>query len=154
MKKLLLFFFGLVLFTACEKVEELQDDEYFIFGTYNGFCGQNCTTLFKVEDESLFADDLDRYWPGQELKFEEVPLSEDKYNLAKDAFEKLPTKLLDSSEMSFGCPGCVDQDIILLVYFDGADEQIWQVDTDIDMIPEYLQDYASDILELVNKLQE
>ena len=154
MKNLAFVFIGMMFLFSCEKVEKLQGDEYFIFGIYNGFCAKNCTTLFKLEGQKLFADDMDKHFPGNELKFEEVALSQEKYKLAEETFGLLPDKLLDAPEKSFGCPGCVDQDIILLIYFDGADIKEWTVDTDIDMLPDYLQDYAKQIKALVIMLVE
>jgi hypothetical protein len=154
MKNSFLFLFAFALILSCEKADKLEDNEYFIFGVYNGYCSENCSTLFKIEDEKLFADDVDAYYPGQELKFKDVPLSSSKYDFAIDAFENIPERLLNGSEMSFGCPGCVDQDIILLVYFDGSDEEIWTVDTDIDVLPDYLMSYAEEILTLVGELEK
>jgi len=154
MKNLTLLLLAVSLFFSCEKTEKLQGDEYFIFGTYNGFCVQNCTTLFKLEGGHLFADKMDKFIPGDELQFEENALSEDKFKLASDVFVDLPDKLQDTLEKSFGCPGCVDQDIILLVYFDGSDRMEWTVDTDIEMLPDYLQDYAQEIQDLVLVLVE
>lgn len=154
MKNLIYYLFASALILSCQKVEKLQDNQYFIFGIFNGYCLENCSTLFKIEDEKLFADDVDLYYPGQELRFEDIPLSGSKYDLALAAYDGLPSEMIDNSEMSFGCPGCLDQNIILLIHFDGIEEKMWLVDTDIEMIPDYLRDYAQDIISLVGRLEK
>lgn len=154
MKNLVLVIFAIILLFSCEKVEKLEGEEYFIFGVYNGFCSVDCTALFKLEDQRLLADDIDVYFADTELKFEEEGLEAEKYDLANEVFEQLPSELLETSEKSFGCPGCVDQDIILLIYFDGSEKMEWQVDTDVDQLPDYLQGYAQEIQDLVEELQD
>ena len=152
MKKIFLLL-GLSMFIwSCEKAAKLENDEYLVFGKFNGFCASNCTTLFKIEGGKLYADDMDRYLPGDDLVFESDPLPAEKYEEALKLYQDIPDKLKETTEMSFGCPGCVDQDIILLRYFDGADKKEWQVDSDIESNPEYLQDYAAEVLEVIEKL--
>jgi len=143
------------IFISCEKENfTLEGEEYLIFGTYNGFCQGNCTSLFKINQEQLLSDDMSTFVPGETVKFEEAPLSKDKYDVAYEAFDRLPDELNETMDKSFGCPGCVDQDIIYLEYFDGVETHIWQVDTQVEDLPGYLVDYADRLVRIVGILSE
>lgn len=153
MKSFTLVLCAFMFLLSCEKdAFKLEKDQYLVFGTYNGYCQGNCTWLYKIDHKRLFADDMSTFVPGEDLKFEENALSKEKYDMAYEAFDKLPEELQETMDVSFGCPGCVDQDIIYLEYFDGADLYEWVVDTEKDALPKYLQEYAGKILEVVQEL--
>ncbi len=153
MKYLILALAVFLVLSSCTKDPiRLEEEQFLIFGTYSSFCLGNCTSLFKLENGQVFADDLSVFYPGEELKFEEVALSDAKYQLSIKAFEDLPENLLAGNEKSFGCPGCLDQDVIFLRYYDGMEVREWQLDTDPDVLPDYLKDYSQEIVEIVKAL--
>ncbi len=150
----ILLFASLILFSCTKDEFKLEENDYLIFGIYNGFCMGNCTSLFKIDNLQLLEDNMSTFVPGEELLFKEDPLSDSKYELAYTAFEEIPQELKNHMDKSFGCPGCVDQDIIYLQYFDGADTYEWQVDTDTDALPEFLVPYTKKIVEIVDQLKD
>ena len=141
-----------MLISCAKDPIKLENEQFLIFGTYNGLCPGNCTSLFKLENGEVYADDFDFFQPTADFTFEETALEAEKYQIASQAYEELPEKLLAASEKSFGCPGCLDQEIIFLSYFDGAEHTDWQVDSDVDALPDYLKDYAVKIMEIVEAL--
>lgn len=153
MKNLFTIVFMSILLFSCTRDTNIEGNEIFIFGIYNGFCAQGCSDLFKIEGGKLFADNEDQILDFNSLKFQEEELSEDKYKLAKNAYDNLPQDLFDEDEANFGCPGCVDQDIVYLSYFDGADTWEWTLDTEENVLPRYLADYVHQLKDIVQDLK-
>ncbi len=141
------------IFMSCNDHLRLEDEGYIIFGVYNGFCVIDCTDLYKIKDGQVYGETNDYFTSLEELKFSDDPLVESSYLKAKVVVDDFPDKLLDEKENVFGCPGCHDQDIVLVVYNDGSETWEWTLDTDQNAIPAYLETYVQLIKETVAELK-
>ncbi|MDN5200173.1 hypothetical protein QQ008_02345 [Fulvivirgaceae bacterium BMA10] len=136
---------------CCVSPEKESKIDMLIFGKYAGFCMGNCTRLFKIEGNKLFADDVDRGVPD-EVPFQSNPLSDAQYQKAKELISNFPTSLITSSEKTFGCPDCADQGgFYIEVKYDGKIHK-WNVDTSEDALPDYLVTYTRNINEVMKSL--
>ena len=154
MKHISIVLFLSLFLTSCSDNLRLEEDSYLIFGTFNFFCQTDCSEFYKIENEQLFADNGDKFVNSATLEFDENPLKDTKYLVGKVALDMFPDSLLDSTETSFGCPGCVDQGSILVVYHDGTKTNEWQIDPFIEALPGFLKDYVSELknaLEILSK---
>lgn len=91
-----------LFFISCEKdeISPVQQDssEIFIFGAYNNFCNGNCTTLFKVEDDKVFRDNIQYLIYGDPIVFRSEALSETFLSDAQSIKENFPELLLNSTQ--------------------------------------------------------
>ena len=131
---------------------ELNDEDYLIFGVYYGFCGQNCTILYKLTSEDIFQDDIDFGLP-YEIPFQKDPMTRDKFEIAKQLTESFPKALLEEPKNIIGCPDCVDQGGYYIEYKTEDTRDHWRIDTFNDALPEYLVQYTDQLEEVINQLQ-
>ena len=151
MKRPILIIFSLILFLQCE--DRLSEDgSYFIFGKYNGFCIEMCSQLYKYEDGNLYQDDMNTVLDELELSFKESPVNQVDIGKVEKLLDDLPNELLDSENATFGCPGCLDQDIILVQYYNGDELKAWRLDSFTENMPENIAIYANRILDLLEGL--
>lgn len=153
MKKCFFFLTLTFLTISCTRNTEITPNDEMIFGIYNGFCAQSCSNLFFMKDGKLYADDEDQISDFQNIKFQETALPDAKYKLAQNAYDNLPQILFDDVILDLGCPGCVDQDIVYIKYFDGADYWEWRIDTDEDELSSELADYVHQMKDLIDDLK-
>lgn len=150
------FIFGCLVVASCQK-KEVADLDVFIFGIYNGFCIEGCSDIFKIEGGKLYKDNVNRIAGIEDLSFEDEPLDYSEYEFAMILKETLPDELLqieDEEDRFIGCPGCVDQNIIMIAYEKDGEMVEFQIDTIEDQLPEYLRPYVSKVEEVVNFLKE
>lgn len=113
MKKTVLIF-ALVFVVSCTKENTpvkpiLASTDYLLFGHYFGECmGEQCIEMFKLEQNQISEDNKDLYsfTPFYDGNF--IPLSEQKFDLAKDLINSFPADLLKETTNTFGCPDCAD----------------------------------------------
>ena len=154
MKHISIILFLSLFLSSCSDNLRSEEDGYLIFGTFNFFCQSDCSEFYKIENGQLFADNGDEFVDSETLEFNENPMEEAKYLVGKVALDMFPDSLVGSTEMTFGCPGCVDQGTILVVYNDGTETSEWQIDPFENALPNFLKDYVSEIkkaLELLEK---
>jgi len=165
--KVIQFFLFTVLVSAlgaCDKNDVQPEPEatlsetHFIFGTYHGFCMGDCAELYKIENDALFADTTDRFYPFSEpygtIEFQDTPLSTERYTVAVELLAAIPDELLNSEEQTFGCPDCADQGGIYIEIKDGADVQAWNIDISEDNLPEFLVPFVQQIKAVLGELEE
>lgn len=155
MKKYILSLSLIALLFSCAKERNNGNDlDFLVFGIYNGFCMENCSTLFKLENGALYEDDVNKIIGYQDVYFKNDPLPESKFEKAKIAEEEIPEDLINSAETSFGCPGCLDQDILLVVFKkDGKVTEI-TIDPYDNELPEYLEPYVKKVMDVIEILKE
>lgn len=136
----------------CYYLTEAEDS--FVFGQYYGFCmGEQCTNLYLIKDEKLFADDMERLMHPDDLVFGSVALSDEKYQLAKTLLEAFPSKLLDEESETIGCPDCADQGgYFIELTTNNGEKQRWYLDNFKNSLPDYLVAYTKKIDEVLEEL--
>ena len=139
------------LFVQCE--DRLQEEgSYFIFGRYNGFCMENCSQLYKYENGFVYEDDMNTVRDESELIFKEDANEEIDISSVEKLFNELPDELLEVQSKTYGCPGCLDQDIILVQYHDGKELSAWRLDSFTENMPENIAEYANRVLRLLDEM--
>ncbi len=131
MKKTFVFLAFLTVF-GCKK-ETVENPDYFIFGHAYGFCAGNCVTVFKLEGDTLFADDDASYQTlgeNQEIPFQSVSLPTEKVNLAKALQAQIPANLYHEPDGNVGCPDCRDQGLYYIKIKTGNTVREWRIDPD------------------------
>ncbi|HPG07736.1 MAG: hypothetical protein KDC59_13575 [Saprospiraceae bacterium] len=133
---LLMFAFTL----ACSKDEiALGKGDSFVFGVYHGFCANECVTLFKLENDKLYLDEMNRLDP-ENLVFSSSPLPDSSFQKAMKIWELFPEQLLSEPEQ-IGIPDAHDQGGYYLRLSQGGSIHSWYIDTVLERLPEYLQQY-------------
>ncbi len=154
MKNYLFILLAATLFSgACKKgnVDPTEQIDYLIFGISYGFCPSNCTHLYKLENEELFADDIDIGIPNP-VPFLPTPLPDTKYQLAKDLLTTFPSDLLQSNQAVYGCPDCSDQGTVYIELKYSGTVRSWRLDPlDVGQTQAII-DYRKKIEDLKNLL--
>lgn len=154
MRLLIIILLGLFTFT-CNGLtnSSTKQTDYIIFGSFYGMCvGDDCVANFKLTDDDLYKDQNDSYAGMKDFSFKK--LSAEKFEVAKDLYSKIPSKLLSSESQTFGCPDCADQGgIYLAISRDGSVKE-WKIDQDKDNIPGYLHDFVDEVNAKIRELDE
>ena len=99
----------------------IDDFTHFVFGSYAGRCGGDCSLLFRYIDGKVQADAVAQWVPGQALVFTDslpgsvfgpVPSSVGGVGATSAVVElinELPDLLLRNAQSTYGCPDCYDQ---------------------------------------------
>ncbi|MFN7120142.1 MAG: hypothetical protein ACK4TA_25350 [Saprospiraceae bacterium] len=162
MKNLLIVSLLITLLAACSNnQEELQTaaltDEAelssLVFGKYYGFCLGDCATLYKVEANTLLIDEINRFMDWESLRFQTKPLSGDRYAVAKTLLNEFPEELLQERQETIGCPNCADQGAFAIEVQQNGETRRWIIDTDRNVLPDYLKAYVDKIDTVMNQLQ-
>lgn len=119
-------------------------EQYLVFGKYYGHCRGECATLYKLEGNQVFADDLERFTDWTELKFKTTALSKERYEAAKALLDAFPQELM-AAEETIGCPDCADQGGFALEIKKNGKLYHWRIDTNRDALPDYLKLYLDKI---------
>ncbi len=138
-----------IVLSSCEK-NKLSHDDYFIFGVSYGECMGDCAIYYKIQNEMLYSDFMETPW--QELSFNDQNLSNSNYLQAKSLFEELPSYLNKNSNQTFGCPDCIDQGNIYVEQSIDGTKTYWNIDTDIDQLPEEIREFTTLLMETIDSL--
>jgi hypothetical protein len=129
----------------------LGDSSYVIFGTYYGFCENDCAQYYKLTDGALY-EDKNRNPPFENPDFSFIKLDDDKFQVAKILAENFPSNLY-SEDTIVGCPDCADGGGIYIEVKTQTGKQHWFIDTNTSQIPEYLHDFVADVQETIKELR-
>lgn len=127
-------------------------DQYLVFGKFYGHCMSECATLYKLEGNQLFADELPRFTDWEALKFKTTPLSKESYQAAKALLESFPQELLQAEE-TIGCPDCADQGGFALEIRKDGKLHRWRIDTQREALPDYLKAYVAQMDAVIARLK-
>jgi hypothetical protein len=150
-------------FSACDEAENPSPDttktlgevEHFVFGTFFGKCIGNCTNVYKLKGDALYADKLDRGYPDPQTEFQSQSLEAKSVNKAKELLKALPKELLAVDAENIGCPNCVDQGgFYVEIKIKGQELQYWRIDMFEQARPDYLKDFLKKTEVLVEELKE
>lgn len=138
----------------CDCYYLTESDDSFVFGKYFGFCmGEQCTNLYKIQDNQVFADNMERLMHPDDLVFKSEPLSNEKYQVAKAVLDAFPEGLLAETAETIGCPDCADQGGYFIELKTNGETRRWYLDNFKDKLPAYLKTYTAQIDEALAQLQ-
>lgn len=101
-------------FVGCKKSNTItnttSDIDYFLFGTFAGFCvGEQCIEIYKLQASKLFEDTADTYPGINQNPTRNYKLLEDSvYQKVKYLQDSIPIEILNDTSRIFGCPDCAD----------------------------------------------
>lgn len=132
-----------------------NDSDYFIFGHFYGECGgERCVEIFKLQNDTLFEDILDKYpllermpYDGNFYIINSIYISE-----IKALRNNIPAELLKDTNQVFGTPDAHDQGGMILQVRIKGKVRYWLLDMETSRLPEYLREYAEAINNILNKI--
>ncbi len=151
---LIIFLFFTVICAGCRK-EKISKKDVVVFGTFYGECaGEQCIEIFKLENEKLYEDSIDKY-PNSSAAYNGNfnGLSNSKYNLVKDIVSKIPDSLYLETEHVIGQPDAGDWGGIYFEINKNDKQYYWLIDTQTRNLPKYLHSFSEEIMEAVSKLK-
>ena len=151
----LILIISLVSITSCNNEEFSNGIDHFIFGGYAGECVGNCAHFYLVQNGEVYEDDVD-YWFGTlaDLKFSSTPLSKKKYDAAIALYNVMPRALVELPDSTFGQPDAYDQGGWFIGLREGVNIHNWTIDTNPEVLPDYLQSYREDFIETMAIMKE
>lgn len=133
---------GMMLFMTCAKDSMgLDEGDFFIFGTYHGFCRGECVTLYRLVDGKLYLDDMERLDP-EKLIFQSQSLPDSSYQKALSIWKKFPEGMLEEPER-IGIPDAHDQGGYFIRLRQNGEERDWYIDTVLERLPDYVQQFIT-----------
>jgi hypothetical protein len=147
--------------SSCDKAEDqnlsqtIGDVEHFAFGTFYGYCIGNCTNVFKLQGDALFADKVERGYPDPKTPYQNQSLDVKSVNKAKDLLKAFPEKLLGEDVETIGCPDCADQGgFYVEIKQKGREATYWRIDTNESEQPAYLKSFLKQLEALTQELKQ
>jgi len=129
-----------------DEFENLTDpDQYIIFGDFYGECiGSGCIDLFKLEDERVYADTLDRYPSSSQLPHTVsfVPVGGVDVDEVRNLIGHIPAALFDEPEVVIGQPDAGDWGGFYLETNISGKTRFWIIDKMEDNLPSFLLPYV------------
>lgn len=149
MKKITYFLFSILLLTACSK-EDVNNDDYLIFGQFYGEClGESCVETYKLTSSELYLEENDSY-DKSNMSFDKLKKAE--YKKVKDLLKEFPKELMDETE-TIGCPDCVDQGGYYLEYKKDGIKYFWRIDKNKTKCPDYLIPFLNKLDQSLEELK-
>lgn len=182
MKKLwFLLILVLVGLSSCEEEEpELSKGDYLIFGSFYGECGgEGCVETFKLENNRLLEDTLQRLAQNYNFESGYQVLDQAYFEQARRLLAAFPDQLfaehrqppigivgsnpkmtgfpeqmLVESSATFGCPDCRDQGGLFIEYRRKDIHGTWYIDQDKEEVPTYLHEFMNQVNETIRSISE
>jgi len=149
---------ALLVLLSCDEDEriDLKDSSYITFGHFYGFClGEQCIEIFKLTDNGLYEDVLDRY-PGSDSPYRGnfKPMDAYKFELVKQLRNELPSALLDIEERRIGQPDAGDWGGYYLEIVHRGKIRFWLMDKNELYLPENLKPFALKLGAYIEKISD
>lgn len=125
----------------------------FVFGEAYGFCAGDCAHFYKLKNNQLFKDKIERF-NGTVPDFDPNKLSDDKWEVAKSLISELPDYLLNNPDTTLGCPDCADQGGVYLFYQNENKSLYWNIDTAADRQPPEIRNYILKVRSIIDQLED
>lgn len=151
MKRLLLaLILSLSLASCAEKV--YPDPSQFIFGSWYGFCKENCIHVYKLENGKLYLDDMSTRYQAEEITFQKTPLDDKWAKKAAELFSLFPSYLRKNPNLTIGCPDCNDQGLLYLAFTENAEVNEWKIDPNMNNVPPEIEAFMFAMKELISEM--
>ncbi len=148
MKKQILCLFTCLLFVYSCKKDEYVHPDYIVFGSFGGFCQNDCRYVFYLDSHQLLEDTTQMFYQNKSLTAFHKKLSDEKFNIAKDLLHKVPLALTKSNKTTFIDINIADQPIYYAqILLDGRTYS-WTFDNLPNSTPAYLKTLSTEILRI------
>ena len=145
-----------LLLTSCTKKSSSGKADKIVFGTFYGMCAGNCVRIYQVDATTLQKDDSVKYPDGAwTYNFNGTTmLSADKFNIAKDLLNQVPSELLNNNNKMYGAPDSHDQGGVYIQIIKGTEKRRFRIDFDnsSDQSAELIT-FKNKVADIVNKLK-
>lgn len=138
-------------FTGCSE-KNYPEPSAFVFGSWYGFCLENCIHLYNLENGKLYPDDMDTRFQSEAISFQKTPLDEKLAKKAEELYRLFPSYLRKNPDITIGCPDCHDQGVIYLALEENGKLIEWKIDPDINEYPSEIEAFMISIKELIAEM--
>ena len=153
MKKIYYLLIVLFLF-GCDKNDEEQNLDTFIFGHFFGECfGESCVEIYKIEGDQLFEDTKDQYPSINGNTYDWVQREDVNIQLIEDILIDIPDELFNETDQIIGMPDAGDWGGIYVKVIRESDTKFWLIDHFNENVPEYLIDFTTSIKLSIEELR-
>jgi len=142
----------ILLVTSCRKDPAILQPDTFSFGLAYGFCAGDCAYFYQLKDMAVYRDNIDHY--KNIVSYEPQPLSQSKYQIAKNMLDSLPAFLNQHQGQTIGCPDCYDQGGFHISHVSKGITRRWYIDTSADSQPVEIRDYMKRMKEVIEELNQ
>lgn len=151
-KRSIIYFLLFMLFFSCRKDEFVHPD-YMIFGSFGGFCANDCRYIYYLDDTKLLEDSTKLFFQNKELSNFTKQLSASEFTVAKDLIDKVPTALTKSNRTIFVDINVADQNIYYVQILLKSRIYTWTFDNFPNSTPSYLKPLADEVIRISNELR-
>ncbi len=135
----------LMAMSSCAKEDLSASIDTIIFGHFYGKCvGEECIETYKLEQNKLFEDLLDRYAGGDHQNFAFSQLPDSLYDKMPDLFQSFPFQLIGKDNI-FGMPDAGDWGGIYVQIRQKGKTYWWLIDKAEDDLPVWLLPFKHEI---------
>ncbi len=160
MQKILLALITISILISCSKTTEGEidnsstDDGFLIIGLTYGECGGDCSHFYKLEMGEVFADTEEAWWnQTNDPTFNNESLDDASVlSNMEQLNSEFPDYLIQTEEVSFGCPDCGDWGALHVFKNVDGEQQYWTLDNQIESNPEEIQAWAMSMQTLIYEL--
>lgn len=163
-----LVFFVIIFATGCGKKQgnlsvppdntntvSVPTDNYIAFGQYYGECrGEFCKEMYRVGNDALFEDTLDRY-PKFATPYDGEYKVQDnaRYLIVKDFRSNVPDSLFSTTKHVIGQPDAGDWGGLYIEVCENGVRNFWYIDKKKSNVPAYLHSLVDNISTAVEELK-
>ena len=151
MKHVFIILFSLILF-SCEK-EEFVHPDYIVFGAIQGDCADGCRFVYYLDDTKLSEDETVKYFATQNLAIFTTTLSNDKFLLAKDLINKVPTALTKTNRTIFIDLNASSPNLWYAEIKLNGRIFTWTFDNSPSSTPSYLKQFADEVINVSSSIR-
>lgn len=149
MKSLLMIL--ILTFARCsEKV--YPEPSGFLFGSWYGFCVENCIHVYKLEKGKLFPDGMSTRYQSEDITFQNTPLDDKWAKKAEELYRLFPPYLNNNPNSTIGCPDCHDQGVIYLAFEENGKLTEWKIDPVENNYPPEIEVFMIALKELIAEM--
>jgi len=131
-----------------DPITELGPDDYVVFGDFFGECiGEGCIDIYKIQDDRVFKDTLDRYPSQARLPHQTayVEISNANYDQLVQVFAEIPPDLFLEGKTVIGMPDAGDWGGFYLELRRDGETNYWLIDKMEDNLPGYLREFTKEL---------
>jgi len=143
---------SVTLLFSCKK-EAFVQPEYIIFGAIQGDCADGCRFVYYLDDTKLTEDPTVKYFSTGNLANFSTTLSNDKFLLAKDLINKVPTALTQTNRTLFIDLNASNPNLWYAEIKLNGRTFSWTFDNSPSSTPTYLKPFADEVIAVSNSIR-
>jgi len=140
------------LLISCKK-EAYVHPEYIIFGSIQGDCDNGCRYVYYLDNSTLKEDSTVKYYSTKDISLFKKEISNDKFILAKDLINKVPTELTKTTKTIFIDLNASSSNLWYAEIKLNGRIYNWTFDNTISSTPAYLKPFANEMIKTINLIR-